>query len=136
MTVLVPAYPGVSLTGTIANISDALDPTTHTLKLRVVLANPGHKLKPDMFANIRVAGATRRAFLVPETAVLHQGDQTFVFLNDGQQGGKPKYDERPVAIGRTSDHNGVRTVEVLGGLQDGDKVVTTGGALLRPVQGD
>lgn len=136
VTVVVPAYPGVTLTGTIANISDALDPATHTLKLRVVLANPGHKLKPEMFATIRVAGATRRAFLVPESAVLHQGEQTFVFLASGGTGSKPKYDERAVQTGRTTDHNGVRTVEVLGGLQDGDKVVTTGGALLRPVQGD
>ena len=54
--ILVPAYPDLKLTGRIANVGDALDPNTHTLKLRVVLPNPKHMLKADMFATIRVAG--------------------------------------------------------------------------------
>lgn len=130
--VLVPAYPNTELTGTIANISDALDPATHTLKLRVVLANKGHLLKPDMFATIRIEGAARRAYILPETAVLHEGEKTSVFLLNSQG----KFDQHPVQVGRTIDKAGVRQVEILEGLKDGDKVVTVGGALLRPVTGD
>lgn len=130
--VLVPAYPDLKLAGIIANISDALDPTTHTLKLRVVLPNPGHRLKPDMFATIRIANAPRRVFILPETAVLHEGDQTFVFIASAPG----KYDQRGVQLGRSLDRGGIRSIEVLGGLNDGDKVVTTGGALLRPATGD
>ena len=130
--VLVPAYPDLKLTGTIANIGDAFDPTTHTLKLRVVLANPKHLLKPDMFATVHISEATRSAFVVPETAVLHDGDRTFVFV--AKTGGK--YDQRNVQVGRTVAQGDVKSVEVLSGLNDGDQVVTTGGALLRPVTGD
>ncbi|WP_213803588.1 efflux RND transporter periplasmic adaptor subunit [Granulicella sp. dw_53] len=130
--VLVPAYPDTKLTGTIANISDALDPSTHTLKLRVVLVNKGHLLKPEMFATIRIEGASRRVYLLPETAVLHEGEKTSVFLLNSQG----KFDQHPVQTGRTFDKAGVRQVEILSGLNDGDKVVTVGGALLRPVTGD
>jgi cobalt-zinc-cadmium efflux system membrane fusion protein len=130
--VLVPAYPELKLTGTIANISDAIDPNTHTLKLRVVLANPKHLLKPEMFSTIRIEGAARRAYILPETAVLHEADHTSVFLVNSQG----KFDQRSVQIGRTIEKAGVRRVEVLSGINDGDKVVTVGGALLRPVTGD
>ena len=63
--VLVPAYPGTTFTGRIANIGDALDPSTHTLKLRVVLPNPKHTLKTEMFATIRIPGAARNAVILP-----------------------------------------------------------------------
>jgi len=130
--ILVPAYPDLSLTGKVANIGDALDPNTHTLKLRVVLPNPKHTLKSDMFATIRIPGAARSAVIVPETAVLHEGDKTSVFI----QNASGKYDQRPVTIGRTFVSGALKNVEVLTGINDGDKVVTVGGALLRPTNGD
>jgi cobalt-zinc-cadmium efflux system membrane fusion protein len=130
--IVVPAYPNLKLTGRIDNVSDALDPTTHTLKLRVVLPNPKHLLKSDMFATIRIAGAAHPTFIVPDTAVLHEGDKTFVFVENSSG----KFDQRAVTIGRTLDSGTVKNIEVLSGLNDGDKVVTTGGALLRPTSGD
>lgn len=130
--VSIPAYPDLHLTGKIANISDALDPNTHTLKLRVVLDNPQHLLKPEMFATIRVSEGVKRAFLLPESAVLHEGEKTSVFVETA--GGK--YDQRSVTVGRSLDRGGTKVAEVLSGLNDGDKVVTTGSALLRPVTGD
>ena len=130
--VRVPAYPGLTLTGRVNNIGDAIDPNTHTLKLRVVLPNPKHTLKADMFATIRVPGATRNAFILPSTAVLHEGDKTSVFV----QNSSGKYDQRPVTIGRSFDSGAVKNIEVLSGINDGDKVVTVGGALLRPTNGD
>ena len=130
--VQIPAYPDMHLKGKIANISDALDPNTHTLKLRVVLENPQHLLKPEMFATIRVSQGVRRAFVLPEAAVLHEGDKTSVFV----QNAAGKYDERSVQVGRSMDQGGTKTVEVLTGLNDGDRVVTTGSALLRPSTGD
>jgi cobalt-zinc-cadmium efflux system membrane fusion protein len=130
--IVVPAYPDLKLTGRIDNVSDALDPSTHTLKLRVVLANPKHLLKSDMFATIRVAGAVRTAFILPSTAVLHEGDKTFVFTPDSSG----KFIQRSVTIGRSLDSGAVKNIEVLSGLNDGEKVVTVGGALLRPTSGD
>jgi cobalt-zinc-cadmium efflux system membrane fusion protein len=130
--IVVPAYPDLRLTGRIDNVSDALDPTTHTLKLRVVLPNPKHLLKSDMFATIRIAGATRATFVLPTTAVLHEADKTFVFVENSSE----KFDQRVVTVGRTLDSGTVKNIEVVDGLHDGDKVVTTGGALLRPTSGD
>jgi len=130
--IVVPAYPDLKLTGRIDNVSDALDPNTHTLKLRVVLANPKHLLKSDMFATIRVAGAVRATFVLPATAVLHEGDKTFVFIPNASG----KFDQRIVTVGRSLDSGTVKNIEVLSGLNDGDKVVTAGGALLRPTSGD
>jgi membrane fusion protein, heavy metal efflux system len=128
----VPAYPDLKLSARVTNISNALDPNTHTLKLRVVLPNPKHTLKADMFATIRVPGAARNAFILPSTAVLHEGDKTSVFV----QNASGKYDQRPVTIGRTFDSGTVKNIEVLTGINDGDKIVTVGGALLRPTSGD
>ncbi len=130
--VVVPAYPDLKLSGRIDNISDALDPNTHTLKLRIVLANPKHLLKSDMFATVRVAGAARRAFILPSTAVLHEGDKTFVFISSAAG----KFDQRIVTVGRSLVSGDVKSIEILSGLNDGDKVVTVGGALLRPTSGD
>lgn len=130
--IIVPSYPDLKLTGHVDNISDALDPTTHTLKLRVILANPKHLLKSDMFATIRIAGSVRSAFILPSTAVLHEGDKTFVFISNSSG----KFDRRIVTVGRSFDSGTVKNIEVLSGLNDGDKVVTTGGALLRPMSGD
>lgn len=132
--ILVPAYPGKQLTGRIVNISDAIDPNTHTLKLRVVLPNPNHLLKTDMFATIRIPGAARNAVILPSTAVLHEGDKTFVFVPTGNG----KFAQRTVTVGRTFDvgNGATRNIEILSGLNDGERVVTTGGALLRPTSGE
>jgi cobalt-zinc-cadmium efflux system membrane fusion protein len=130
--VVIPAYPDLKLIGRIDNISDAIDPTTHTLKLRVVLPNPNHRLKSDMFATIRVAGAPRTIFIVPSTAILHEADQTFVFIANASG----QFDKRIVTIGHTLTSGTLQNVEVLTGLNDGDKVVTVGGALLRGTNGD
>lgn len=130
--IIVPAYPDLKFTGRIDNVSDALDPTTHTLKLRVVLPNPKLLLKPDMFATIRIAGAAHATFIVPDTAVLHEADKTFIFIEDSSG----KFDQRAVTVGRTLDSGTVKNIEVVDGLHDGDKIVTTGGALLRPTSGE
>ena len=69
---------------------------------------------------------------MPETAVVHEGDKTSVFI----QNASGKYDQRAVTIGRTFITGANKTVEVLSGIKDGEKVVTAGGALLRPTTGD
>ena len=127
-----PAYPELRLTGKIANISDALDPNTHTLKLRVVMDNAKHMLKPEMFATIRVAEGGPESVCAAGVsgAARRREDQRFV------QNAAGKYDQRTVAVGRSFERGGTKLAEVLSGLNEGDKVVTTGSALLRPVTGD
>lgn len=122
----VTGYPGVVLHGVIDNISDSVDPTSLTLKVRVVLPNPGHKLKPDMYATIAVTNQKGNAIVVPSTAVIRNGKQAFVFVMDSNS--KPV--RRNVTLGETTD----TTDQVTQGLQDGDRVVSTGAELLREAQ--
>jgi cobalt-zinc-cadmium efflux system membrane fusion protein len=97
------------------------------LKVRVVLANPGHKLKPQMFATISLTRDTHRAIMVPASSVLHEGTTTYVFLASAEG----TYQRKPVTAGAIRDG----MVEVTAGLSAGDKVVTTGAALLRGPEG-
>ena len=126
--ILFSAYPDTTFHGTIANIGDALDPSTHAVKVRVVLANPDHRLKPAMFATLRIAEPTAKQILLPLAAVLYQGNSTDVYVasNDG------KYVLREVKTGATRSNQ----IEIISGLHEGDKVVTQGAAFLREPAGD
>jgi cobalt-zinc-cadmium efflux system membrane fusion protein len=126
--ILFSAYPNETFHGTIANIGDSLDPSTHAVKVRVVLANPRHRLKPAMFATLRVSQPATTLILLPLAAVLYEGDATDVYVasNDG------KYVLRQVKTGATRANQ----VEIVSGLHDGDRVVTQGAAFLREPAGD
>jgi cobalt-zinc-cadmium efflux system membrane fusion protein len=121
--VTVTGYPGQVYHGVIDNISDAVDPTTLTLKVRVVLPNPGHKLKPQMYATIAVTNQKGSAIVVPSTAVIQNGKAAFVFVESSPG----KYVRRDVTLGAVHDTSD----EIIQGLQDGDKIVSTGAELLR-----
>src|ERR1700722_7176304 len=126
--VTLPAYPGETLHGRISNISDAMDPSTRTLKVRVVVPNPQHRLKPEMFATLSIARTTAQQFIVPTAAVVHEGSLSYVFM----PAASGKYEQHQVTTGTIHD----KTVVVTAGLKDGDQIVTAGAALLRPPSGD
>jgi len=127
--VTVQAYPGEVLQGKVANIGDSFDPTTHTLRARVVLPNPGHRLKPAMFASLKIARPAQNVVLIPETALLHDGDSTGVYV----KGADGKFNLRQVKAGAAHGGN----VEIISGLQGGETIVKTGASFLRaPATGD
>jgi cobalt-zinc-cadmium efflux system membrane fusion protein len=121
--VTVTGYPGQIYHGGIDNISDAVDPATLTLKVRIVLPNSGHKLKPQMYATMAVTNHKGSAIVVPSTAVIQNGKAAFVFVESSPG----KYVRRDVSLGAVHD----TTDEIIQGLEDGDKVVSTGAELLR-----
>jgi membrane fusion protein, heavy metal efflux system len=123
-----PAYPGETVRGKISNISDAMDPASRTLKVRVVLPNPKHRFKPEMFANLSIARTTAPEFVLPTTAVVHDGTSSYVYLQTSPE----KYERRQVTTGALRG----KTVVVTSGLKDGDQIVVAGAALLRPPSGD
>lgn len=122
-TITINGYPDLTLHGTINNISDAVDPVSLTLKVRVVLANPGYRLKPDMYANMAIAGHQRNVIEVPATSVIRNGQSVFVFVETAPG----KYVRRDVTLGETHTESD----EIVQGLENGDRVVTTGAELLR-----
>lgn len=118
------AYPAERWRGRVTAISSTVDTTTRTLKVRVVLANPGLRLKPDMFAAIRVVRAVRSAVMVPASAVVREGAAAYLFV----QTSPGHFEHRAVTLGRDTDRG---QVEVTSGLAVGDTVVVEGAELLR-----
>jgi multidrug efflux pump subunit AcrA (membrane-fusion protein) len=120
----VQAYPDEVFSGKIARLGDQLDAETRTVPVRIVLANPGQRLRPEMYAVAEIAaGGAAEALFVPQSALQDLNGQAVVFLDQG--GGK--YAVRPVRTGRIQGAN----VEVLEGLAAGERVVSRGGFVLK-----
>lgn len=120
-TVLVDAFPGQRWNGRIDSVSGALDPVTRTLKVRVALVNSGQKLKPEMFATIHVDTGSHKGIVVPASAIIHTGQNTFVFVENQ---GKPE--QLNVSTGQSVDGK----VEITSGVQPGQRVAVNGAELL------
>jgi membrane fusion protein, heavy metal efflux system len=125
--VTLDAYPGQTWNGRVSAVADAVDPNTRTLHLRVVLPNPGAKLKPAMFGSIRLLRSTSKGIVVPSTAVIREGSMAYVFVSEGNG----RYLRRTVTLGRTLGNS----IEIENGLKPGDAVVTQGALLLREAAG-
>jgi len=112
------ALPGRHLMGRISYIYPTLDPQTRTVRVRVVLTNPGLQLKPGMYATIIIAGNERTHVLtVPRSAVLSTGERSIVFVRDTTGHLTP----REVALGGSNDER----IEILRGLAAGETVVAS-----------
>ena len=118
------AYPQ-SFHGRISYVSPALDATTRTLQARIVVDNPGEKLKKDMYCTVSVtAGTVANAITVPDAAVLRDdNNQPFVYVAVGDN----QFGRRDIEMGQRQ--NGV--TEVLKGIQAGDRVVGDGSLFLQ-----
>ena len=121
VTITADAFPGKQWTGHIDSIAGALDPATRTLKVRTALQNPENKLKPEMFAAIHVDVGEHQAVCIPATAVIHQGQNTIVYVEDN---GRPA--QRNVEIGQALDGK----IEITSGLHAGENVAVNGAELL------
>ena len=120
--VSVPAFPGVNFSGRVILISSVVDPETRTVKVRTEVPNPDGRLKPDMFANVQIiTDLHRTAISIPQSAVLDDGGKSVVFVAEGSG-----YAKRGVNLGIQGDGR----VEIIEGLQAGDKVVVKGNYLL------
>lgn len=123
VTVELPAFPGERFAGHVDALLPAVDAATRTQTARVVLANPGHRLAPGMYARIEFAPAHRAArVLVPSEAVIATGTRAVVIVAEGD--GRFRAQEI-----RTGDEAGDKT-EVLAGLADGAEVVLSGQFLI------
>ena len=119
----VDAFPGEVFTGRIARVSPVLDPATRTAPIEIEIPNAAARLKPGMYARVSVTTSTKKeALVVPANAVADLGGRRGVFtpLNESAV-------FRALDLG-TEQGN---VVEVLGGLNDGDTVITTGSSALR-----
>jgi cobalt-zinc-cadmium efflux system membrane fusion protein len=118
------AYPN-TFHGRISYVSPSLDPNTRTLQARVVVDNPGEKLKKDMYCNVTVtAGSISNAIAVPDSAVLRDdNNQPFVYVAAGAN----QFGRRDVEIGQ--GQNG--QTQILKGISVGERVVGDGSLFLQ-----
>ena len=118
-----PAVPGQTFEGRVQAILPEVDPATRTLKARLELNNPGGRLVPGMFVQMRFAEpAGQPALLVPSDAVIHTGRRSVVML--AEDGGH----FRPVEV-RAGREAGGQT-QIVQGLQAGQRVVLSGQFLI------
>ena len=111
------AYPDEVFHGTIARISPAVDPNTHTIQIRCQVNNPGFKLKPQMLALVKIVVWPGKAVVVPLDALVFETDTYFAYVAAGND----RLERRKVAIASWSQRGFARVVS---GLSPGDRVVT------------
>jgi RND family efflux transporter MFP subunit len=119
----VDAYPGERFDGRVARVAPVLDPATRTAQIEVEIPNPGNRLKPGMYARVNLTIEQRaNALTVPSNALVNIEGQRGVFL---AQNNTAAFRGVDVGIEDTA------RVEVLSGVKDGDRVVTTGAGALQ-----
>jgi multidrug efflux pump subunit AcrA (membrane-fusion protein) len=117
-TMTLSYLPGKTFEGRVSLIYPTLDPATRTVQVRLEFANPAMELRPEMYAEVELQADLGERLSVPASAVLETGTRAVVFVDrdDGV------FEPREVEIGLRL----AETYEVLSGLQEGEKVLTSG----------
>jgi len=119
VSVSVKPYPEDRFEGKVFFVAPALDPRNRQLMLKAWISNPDRKLKPGLFANLRIQVAEREeAIVVPETAIVYDQEGPFVW----------RVVDDAVAE-RATVTLGIRqpgSVEITSGLRAGDRIVSAG----------
>ncbi len=119
----VDAFPGEQFTGQVSRVAPVFDPATRTATMEIEVPNPGFRLKPGMYARVKlITGRNANALTVPRAAVVDIDAKRGVFVLD-------KDVARFTEI-ETGMSDGER-VEVLKGAPEGARVVTTGALAIR-----
>lgn len=122
-SVSVDAYPGEQFTGRVARVAPVLDPATRTAEMEIEIPNGSGRLKPGMYARVRLISASKtNALVVPKAAVVDSQGRRGVFM---VRNGQAVF--RAVTLGLEEADR----VEIVDGLNEGDQVVTTGASALR-----
>ena len=123
MSANLTAFPGQPLQGRVIALLPSADLQTRTLTVRSELPNPDGKLRPGMFASIRLNSRIKQpSLLVPSEAVIRTGKRALVMLAEHEG----RYQPIEVQIGRESEGR----VEVISGLSEGQDVVVSGQFLI------
>jgi RND family efflux transporter MFP subunit len=118
--------PEKNYTGKISYIYPYLNEKARTIQIRLEFENPDLELKPGMYANVSIQGRTfPNVLVIPSEAVIRSGERNVVFVANGEG----KFEPRQVRIGVEGGPNN-RYVKVLGGLLEGEQIVTSSQFLL------
>lgn len=120
--VTVDALPGRSWSGRVEYVYPTLEDRTRSMRARIALPNPDGRLKPGMYATVRLSAEVGETLTVPLTAVLYSGERAVVFVDMG--GGELMPHEVVVGI------RGEERAEIVSGVEAGQRVVTSAQFLL------
>jgi membrane fusion protein (multidrug efflux system) len=112
------AYPGESFNGKITSIDSRIDPITRSIQVRAQIPNPDLKLRPGMLLQINVEKRVIDALVIPEQALLPEGESQFVYIIDSES----KARKTKVMVGQRKPG----WVQVLDGLEAGQDVIVEG----------
>lgn len=123
VNILFNSFPDNKLKGKVQAVGDNVDPTTRTVKVRIVLQNTGNKFKPGMFAKVEFVDDQKAPMVLPFTAIFTIEGENFTFVEVE----KDTFKKRPVVIGNSNSEY----VEILQGLKKGESVATEGVMFLK-----
>jgi len=123
--VTVGAFPDLKLKGRITYIADLVDEATRTVKARIEVANPGRKLKPEMFATVELAlpADAPPVVAVPEDALQDLDGKKVVFVAENET----EFAARQVQAGRAAGG----MIEIVSGLKEGERYAIKGAFILK-----
>ena len=117
-----PAWPGRRFEGRITALADAIDPSTRTIKVRGVIANPERLLKSEMLATAHVQRSLGSGVVVPTSAVILEGEKKWIYVSP-----KPGvFEPREIKLSVMGSHESVVAL----GLEAGEQVVSENALLL------
>ncbi|HET7002483.1 MAG TPA: efflux RND transporter periplasmic adaptor subunit [Puia sp.] len=117
------SYPGKIFRGRIDKVMNVLDPSNKVMKLRIVLANPGYLLKPEMFASVVVNTTENKNMVsIRSRALIFDHSQYYVLVYKSPS----DISIRPVEVQNTV---GDRTF-ITGGLSEGERLIGTEALLI------
>lgn len=118
------AFAGRNFSGTVKAVDSRIDPVTRSIRVRALLPNPEHLLRPGMLIHVELLKRPRKALVIPEEALQPLGKQQFVFVVTTDS----TVEKRALRIGARRPG----LVEVVEGLATGEQVVTHGHMKIRP----
>lgn len=156
----VDAFPGETFNGRVSRVAPVFDPSTRTAEMEIEVPNPGFRLKPGMYARVQLTVASKSdAVSVPSNAIVRLDGKAGVFTVQGRAGGATGNGQRPSvsdakpaaetkSVGSSGANDGDKTmtakfvpvetgirdgdvVEVVSGVRDGMRVITTGAGALK-----
>jgi len=120
--VTLDAYPGRVFLGRVDYLLPQFDMSTRTLPVRLVFANPGLKLRPGMYVNVRVKLAMGRQLVIPASAAFHSGTKNLVFVYHGEGNIEPREVEFGPQVGDQ--------IIVSRGLKTEEEIITSANFLI------
>ncbi|MDX3976725.1 efflux RND transporter periplasmic adaptor subunit [Shinella sp.] len=118
-TVSLQINPAVKVMGTVREVAPSADAVTRTRRVKIALENPPETVRLGTTITAELEGPNLTAIMIPETAVLRKDGKPHVWLVDA---GKGEVHLAPIETGAAAG----RSLLVLSGLKDGDRVVTAG----------